>query len=171
MEHLTENVAKMRDSRLNMNTERVVETFSMVISKVKLDLMDNSSTLARQLNQIFFESVDYSHLFDGSLTKAQKQRILRVAVQKIDKFIMEWLLNLAMIELDDVLNPVDGDLLLRLVGRLQRMVNLPWGRLDRTPKELLHEFIQLKPTLSVDDGLTFGSSLLRRLAPNNYRKN
>ena len=87
VEHLTENVAKMRDSRLNMNTERVVETFSMVISKVKLDLMDNSCNLARQLNQIFFESVDYSHLFDGSLSKSQKQRILRVAVETIDKFI------------------------------------------------------------------------------------
>ena len=38
----------------------------------------------------------------------------------------------------------------------------------KTPTELLGEFVEIKPTLSVGDGMTLTSSLLRRLAPDNY---
>ena len=49
LEYLTEHVAKIRDARLNLNMDRIVETFAMVISKVKLDLMDNRNGFLNQL--------------------------------------------------------------------------------------------------------------------------
>ena len=53
LEYLTEHVAKIRDARLHLNMDRIVETFAMVISKVKLDLMDNRVGLLNQLFQYF----------------------------------------------------------------------------------------------------------------------
>ena len=69
IDHLIQSCQQVRDARLDMNPERIAETFSMVMSKVKLDLMDNSSPLVRKLNRIFFDDVDYNHLFDNSLSK------------------------------------------------------------------------------------------------------
>lgn len=40
VEHLTEQVAKIRDSRLDMSQDRTAETFAMVISKVESLVLD-----------------------------------------------------------------------------------------------------------------------------------
>ena len=115
--------------------------------------MDNTSQLVRALNLIFFDSVDYNCLFDESLSTRDKRRILRIATDKIDTFIMEWMVKGVLAELNDVINPVDTGLLKRLVTRLQQDINVPWARFDhRSPAELAEEFFVLQPVLS-DKGI------------------
>ena len=123
--------------------------------QVKLDLMDDSSQLVRALNLIYFDSVDYNSLFDESLSNRAKRRILRIATDKIDTFIMEWVVKGVLAELDDIINPVDRGLLKRLVTRLQQHINVPWARFDqRSPAELAEEFLFMLPPVLSDLGLT-----------------
>ena len=96
----------------------------------------------RSLNLIFYESVDYNHLFDGSLSTSQKRRVMRDATMRVDSFIMNWLLKSVMIELDDLLNPGDTKLLMRLISRLEQMIpGFPWARIGKIFEQLKFLFI------------------------------
>ena len=78
LEYLTEHVAKIRDARLNLNMERIVETFAMVISKVKLDLMDNrfgdSKPVFFRSNSYLIERKLLSHNFGVKMIEIPKEQ-------------------------------------------------------------------------------------------------
>ena len=65
--------------------------------------------------------------------------------------------------MNDLLNPVEINLLLRLIEKLEKLVALPWSRFDVTPTEKLKDFILLKLDFKVQDGFSIKSRMKRNL--------
>lgn len=176
--------------RLSVSMERVTELFSLTISKGKLELMDNSSEMTRSLSRLFYHEVDYNHIFDENLSnnekgngftknvcikkvytdkqslvgrKPFKARILKLAVSRVDSFVLNWISSQFVAELGDLVNPVDNEVLLRLIIKLQNLVPTPWGRLETSPKELLTELIRINTNFKATDGLSWSSIAKRKL--------
>lgn len=174
--------------RLSVSMERITELFSLTISKGKLELMDNSSEMTRSLSRLFYHEVDYNHIFDENLSnnekgngfiknvrirkvvteslvgiKPFKARILKLAVSRVDSFVLNWISSQFVAELGDLVNPVDNEVLLRLITKLQNLVPTPWGRLETSPKELLTELIRINTNFKATDGLSWSSIAKRKL--------
>ena len=90
-------------------------------------------------------------------------RILKLAVLRVDSFVMDWISKQFVIELADLVNPVDNEVLLRLITKLQNLVPTPWGRLETSPKELLTELIRINTNFKATDGLSWSSIAKRKL--------
>ena len=176
--------------RLSVSMERITELFSLTISKGKLELMDNSSEMTRSLSRLFYHEVDYNHIFDENLSNNEKgngftknvcikkvytdkqslvgrkpfeARILKLAVSRVDSFVLNWISSQFVAELGDLVNPVDNEVLLRLITKLQNLVPTPWGRLETSPKELLTELIRINTNFKATDGLSWSSIAKRKL--------
>ena len=95
--------------------------------------------------------------------KPQKARILKLAVSRVESFVLNWISTQFISELGDLVNPVDNEVLLRLITKLQNLVPTPWGRLETSPKELLTELIRINTNFKATDGLSWSSIAKRKL--------
>ena len=125
----------------------------LVISKLKIDLMDQSSLLYRQL---------------GALSQPEQSQL---AFAQIETFVMDHLKNLLLTEMKSVLVPFDGKPLVNLLEKFQFQVRASrkYDRIqhnkDQPPniaKEMLQHPIPEK-TFRLESGLALSGKISRNL--------
>lgn len=145
IQYVDEKVNLIKNSRLAVSRNRIFETLMMIISKLKIDLMDQTSSMYKAIDEL------------------DQSSNLHEAYEQIECFVMGRVKNLIFIEMASVLTPFDSKPLVRLLEKLQTNVKST-RKYDRIyvskdqPTYLLKEFIQNplnEQTFKIQSGLTF----------------